>query len=92
MLAVCFEVFTIACTGLKEESPISLSFWSYIFGITFSLFFFHFLFDHTVIPDNTIDIILYFEHAVLVSGITYFDIIALQNIDVSLYCIASNVT
>ena len=39
VFAVCFEVFTIACTGLKEESPISLSFWSYIFCIRFSLFF-----------------------------------------------------
>ena len=65
-------------------------------GVTFFVSgfpcFFHFLFDHTVIPNNTIDTTLYFGHAVLASDITYFDIIALQNIDVSLYRIASNVT
>ena len=66
---------------------LELHFWYNVFPV-----FFHFLFNHTVIPDNTIDIILYFGHVVLASGITYFDIIALQNTDVSLYCIASNVT
>ena len=93
MLAVCFEVCTIACTGLKEESAFSLSFWSYIFGITFSLFF---ISCSIIQLFPTIPLILYSILDMLfwplVLGSTYFDVIALQNIDVGLCCIASNVT
>ena len=91
MLSGCMESITISGTGLREESPLSLSFWNYVFGVTFSLGF-HFLFEQTVIPNSTTDIILYFGHATLASGLTYFDIIALQNIDVSLLYITSSLT
>ena len=87
----CMESITIAGTGLKEESPIALSFWNYVFGVTFSLGF-HFIFEHTIIPDNTTDILLNFGHAVLASGVTYFDILALQNIDVHLRYITTSLT
>ena len=90
MLSGCMESITISGTGLRENL-ISLSFWSYVFGVTFSLCF-HFLIEHLVIPDNTIDIILYFGHAILASGLTYCNIIALQNIDVSLTYITSSLT
>ena len=91
MLSGCMESITISGTRLREESPISLSFWNYIFGVTFS-FGCHLLLEQTVIPDNTIDIILYFGHATLASGLTYFDIIALQHINVSLFYITSSLS
>ena len=77
MFCSCMESITIAGTGLREKIPIALSFWSYVFGITFSLSF-HFIFENTIIPDNTTDILLYFGHGILASGVTYFDILALQ--------------
>ena len=91
MFCSCMESITIAGTGLKEESLIALSFWNCIFGVTFSLSF-HFLFEHTIIPDKTTDILLYFGHAILASGVTYFDILALQNIDVYLRYITTSLT
>ena len=91
MFCSCMESITISGTGLKEESPIALSFWSYVFGISFSLSF-HFIFENTIIPDNTTDILLYFGHGILASGVTYFDILALQNIDVNLRYITTSLT
>ena len=80
----CLESIIIAGTGLKEENPASLSLWNFIVGLILSLTI-TFTFEHPITPDNVTDIILYFGHAVSASSVTYFDLLAVQNIDVSLY-------
>ena len=82
----CMESIAVKGTGLKEESTVILSFWYFILGITVSAITMIVLED-PFFPATVTDLCLWFGHAVSASSVTYFDLLAVQNIDVSVYYI-----
>ena len=63
-----------------------ITFWEFLVGIVASLVIF-LVFEKPVFPDNLRDILLLFGHGVSASSVTYFNIVAVQNIDINLYYI-----
>ena len=82
----CTESIAVTGTGLKDENTVILSFWYFILGITVSAVAMIVLED-PFFPAMVTDLGLWFGHAVSASSVTYFDLLAVQNIDVNVYYI-----
>ena len=82
----CTESIAVTGTGLKDENTVILSFWYFILGITVSAVAMTVLED-PFFPVTVTDLGLWLGHAVSASSVTYFDLLAVQNIDVNVYYI-----
>ena len=86
----CTESIAVTGTGLKDENTVILSFWYFILGITVSALAMIVLED-PFFPGWVTDHCLWFGHAVSASSVTYFDLLAVQNINVNVYYITRTV-
>ena len=82
----CVESVTVAGTGLKDEHSIVLSLWYFILGVTVSTLVM-ILYEDPFLPSTVKDLGLWMGHALSASGVTYFDLLAVQNMDVNVYYI-----
>lgn len=63
-----------------------LSLWYFILGTVISAVAMT-VFEHPFLPATVTDLYLWLGHAVSASSVTYFDLLAVQNIDVNVYYI-----
>ena len=82
----CTESITVAGTGIKDEDTVVLSLWYFIVGTVISAVAMT-LFEHPFLPATISDLFLWLGHAVSASSVIYFDLLAVQNIDVNVYYI-----
>ena len=82
----CTESVAVAGTGIKDEDTVVLSLWYFIVGTVISADAMT-LFQHPFLPATVTDLCLFLGHAVSASSVTYFDLLAVQNIDVNAYYI-----
>ena len=88
--ATCLDALTVSGATLIKENTIVVSFWEFVVGIAVSLVI-SLVFEKATFPDNLRDILLLVGHGVSASSVTYFDILAVQNIDLNLYYITLSI-
>ena len=90
-LAACLNSLAVSGTTLRKENTVVITFWEFLLGIAASLMIL-LVFEEPTFPDNMRDILLLVGHGVSASSVTYFNILAVQNIDINLYYITISLT